>query len=688
MGNEIESGYTDKEAARTRAQFLREELHRHNRLYYLADNPEISDAAYDRLFRELQAIEAAFPDLCTPDSPTARVGAPPAGELEVVSRSIPMLSMNNAFSEEEITEFDRRIKRHLQTEDDLRYMVEPKLDGIAVELTYASGRLVRGTTRGDGVNGEVITANVKTITTVPLRLGKRPGREWPELLEVRGEVVIGREAFARLNAARMKKNEPPFANARNAAAGSLRQLDSRITAQRPLMFFAYGVGNFSEPDTVQTQEQLLLLLAQLGLQISPLVKGGLGLAEVLQYYRELEAQRPELSYDIDGMVVKVYSLRLQKELGATSRSPRWAIAYKFPAEQETTRLESIEVQVGRTGALTPVARLRPVSIGGVTVSKATLHNEDEIRRKDIRIGDTVLVQRAGDVIPEVVKSVPAQRTGTETIFQMTDTCPSCGTAVVRMEGEAVTRCVNAACPAQVKERIKHFASKGAFDIDGLGDKLVEQLINAGMVSRFGDLFRLDRDRLAAMERMGPKSADNLLAAAEKSKTVDFAAFLYALGIRYVGEHVARLLAGHYGDVRQLAAADITELSQIDGVGPVVAQSLRSFFANPQNREIITDLERCGVRIVYGEQTRSAEGPLAGKTFVLTGSLETLTRSQAKDRIEAAGGKVIGSVSSRTDYVVAGSAAGSKLDKARQLGVTILDENQLAQMINSSGSAVD
>ncbi|MBU0986582.1 MAG: NAD-dependent DNA ligase LigA, partial [Proteobacteria bacterium] len=505
-------------AVSQRADDLRRTLHRHNYRYYVLNDPEVSDAQYDRLMQELIALEAAYPDLKHPDSPTSRVGAPPLSSFETVAHTIPMLSLDNGFSDNDVFEFDRRIKKLLNTEHEIVYTAEPKLDGVAVELVYENGRLITASTRGDGINGEVITPNVRTIRSVPLILEEHETIRIPSRLEVRGEVFISREGFKRLNAERLDQDLPLFANPRNAAAGSLRQLDSRITAQRPLEIFFYGVGTVTGP-VMASHWEILQFSKALGFRINPHIKPKIFIQKVIEYYRELSQRRFLLPYDIDGMVIKVDSLQSQQLLGATSRSPRWALAYKFEALQETTRVTNIEVQVGRTGALTPVAHLVPVNIGGAMVGRATLHNEDEIERKDIRIGDTVLVQRAGDVIPEIVKVITSKRSGIDTVFKMPSKCPVCNAAVLRAADEAVSRCLNTACPAQVKERIKHFASKGAFDIDGLGDKLIEQMVNKGILKSYADIFNLDHDGLKQLERMGSKSAENIMAAVAKSKRV-------------------------------------------------------------------------------------------------------------------------------------------------------------------------
>jgi len=657
---------------------LRNALHRHNYRYYVLDDPEVSDAAYDRMMQELIALEQTYPELAIPDSPSARVGASPLDKFDTISHTIPMLSLDNGFNDEDIIAFDERVRRFLKTDETILYTAEPKIDGVAVELIYESGRLKTASTRGDGFSGEVITANVKTIQSVPLVMQPQAQSVIPSRLEIRGEVFIGIEAFKKLNQERIDQELAPFANPRNAAAGSLRQLDSKITAQRPLEIFFYGVG-IVEDVIFESHWRMLQTLMRLGFRINPLIRPRVKIHEVLDYYKRLREKRHQLHYDMDGMVIKVDSISLQRQLGATTRSPRWAIAYKFEAVQETTLLETIEVQVGRTGVLTPVAHLKPVNVGGVMVSRATLHNEDEIEKKDIRIGDTVLVQRAGDVIPEVVKVFASNRDGSQIKFQMPKTCPVCGSPVMRIKGEAATRCFNTSCSAQVKERIKHFASKGAFDIDGLGDKLVDQLVDRDVLQSYADLFKLDEETLANLERMGPKSARNLTNAVESSKTVTFARFLYALGIRHVGEHVAALLANHFNSVEDLVRCAREDLESIEGIGPTVAESIVGFFAQKKNLKTIKRILKSGVQIEAG--TPRAAEVLDGKAFVLTGTLAGLTRRQAKEMIEAAGGKVSGSVSRNTDYVVAGASAGSKLDKAQQLGIKIIDEETLKDMLS-------
>jgi len=656
---------------------LREALHHHNYRYHVLDDPEVSDAEYDRLMQALIRLEQAYPQLSRTDSPAVRVGAPPLTKFETLTHTIAMLSLDNAFNDDDILEFDRRVKRNLGTDSEIGYTAEPKMDGVAVELVYENGKLAAAATRGDGVTGELVTANVSTIGAVPLVMQSDNGKDFPSRLEVRGEVFIGIDAFKRLNQQRVEQDLPPFANPRNAAAGSLRQLDSKITAGRPLDIFSYGVGMVADY-VFDSHWELLQSLKHWGFKINPLIQPRISVAEILQFYRQLSETRHQLPYDIDGMVIKVDSLELQRQLGTTTRSPRWAIAYKFAALQETTVLKNIEVQVGRTGALTPVAHLAPVSVGGVIVSRATLHNEDEIEKKDIRIGDTVLVQRAGDVIPEVVKVISSKRSGAEKKFSMPVACPVCGSPVVRTEGEAAVRCINASCLAQVKERIKHFASKAAFDIDGLGDKLVEQLVDKQVVSSYAGLFKLDAESLAALDRMGAKSAENLVNAIESSKQISFARFLFALGIRHVGEHIAVLLAGQFDSLEQLTHCSEAQLTAIEGVGPVVAKSIAIFFRQTKNLAAVHRILNSGVQILFEAPAKTDD--LAGKTFVLTGALETMTRRQAKEMVAAAGGKVSSAVSRNTNFVVVGESPGSKLAKAQDLGIEILDEAAFKKLL--------
>ena len=657
---------------------LRKALHRHNYRYYVLDDPDISDAEYDRMMQALKQLEEDHPELASPDSPTARVGAPPLEKFESVAHTIPMLSLDNGFTDDDILDFDKRVRRNLGARDEILYTAEPKMDGVAVELVYENGVLATASTRGDGLIGEGITSNVKTIKTVPLVMQAGGALGVPARLEVRGEVFIGLEAFKTFNQERIDQELPPFANPRNAAAGSLRQLDSKITATRPLEIFFYGVG-VVEGIEFESHGQLLESLAKWGFRVNPLIRSAVTITSVLDFYRELGENRHQLAYDIDGVVIKVDQIALQQRLGATSRSPRWAIAYKFKAIQETTTVEAIEVQVGRTGALTPVAHLKPVNVGGVTVSRATLHNQDEIQKKDVRIGDRVLVQRAGDVIPEIVKVIASARDGSETQFEMPAQCPVCDSAVVRMAGEAATRCINSGCSAQVKERIKHFASKAAFDIDGFGSKLVDQLVDKKLLSSFADIFKIDEKTLSELERMGAKSAANLVNAIEHSKSIPFARFLYALGIRHVGEHVAALLADHFDDLEALVNSSREELEALDGIGPIVAESIVNYFKQDGNRHIIDQIFDSGITLETAGRARTNE--LNGQVFVLTGSLKKYSRSQAKALIEAAGGRVSGSVSGKTDYVVAGESPGSKLDQAKNFGIKVIDEAALEEMLD-------
>jgi len=665
-------------AAAVRAKALRAAIEEANHRYYVLDAPTISDAEYDRLFRELQDLEAQHPELATPDSPTLRVGAAPLEAFGTVRHRVPMLSLNNAFKDEEVEAFDRRVREGLGA-GPVEYACEPKFDGLAISLVYDRGVFAQGATRGDGYEGEDVTANLRTVKSIPLRLRTAHA---PRLLEARGEVIIYRRDFERLNARQREQGAKEFANPRNAAAGGLRQLDSRITASRPLRFFAYGLGETEGLHDAQTQSGVLELLDELGLPVCAERRTVQGVEGLLVYYRELAAKRAGLPYDVDGVVYKVNRLADQERLGFVARAPRFAVAHKFPAEEATTRLIAIEVQVGRTGAITPVARLEPVFVGGVTVTNATLHNEDELHRKDIRVGDTVVVRRAGDVIPEVVRAVPGSRKPHAPLFHVPARCPVCGSAVVRLPDEAVARCTGGLfCPAQRKQALLHFASRRALDIEGLGEKLVDQLVDAGMVKTPADLYALDPAGLAALERMGEKSAQNVLAALERSKRTTLARFIYALGIRSVGEATARDLARHFGALDPLVAADEAALQEVEDVGPVVAMSIRRFFAEKHNRDVIDALRRHGVRWEEGKARPAAPaGRLAGKTFVLTGTLPDMTRDEAAALITSHGGKVAGSVSKKTDYVVAGADAGSKLAKAQTLGIAVLDEDGLSKLL--------
>ncbi len=657
---------------------LREKLHRHNYLYYIKDDPEISDSEYDGMMQELIELEKSYPDLSSPDSPSMRVGAPALSTFATTEHTIPMLSLDNGFNDGDILGFDKRIKKNLDTGNEILYTAEPKLDGVAVELVYENGRLTKASTRGDGTRGELITENIRTIRSVPLRLQCSEKIKPPALLEVRGEVFMGHEGFRELNRHQLAKNLNLFANPRNAAAGSLRQLDSGITAQRPLEIFFYGIGRITDI-LPETHSEVLRILQKLGFRINPLIKSGLTIKAAIAYYRKLAEKRESLPYDIDGVVIKVDSLALQKALGSTSRSPKWAIAYKFKAVQETTRIVAIEVQVGRTGVLTPVAILAPVNIAGVTISRATLHNEDEIKRKDIKIGDTVLVQRAGDVIPEIVKVITSKRTGAEKNFLPPSRCPACGAEVTREQNAAAVRCLNTDCPAQVKERIKHFASRAAFDIEGLGDKLIAQLVEKKICNSCADIFDLNMEKLKDLDRMGELSAENILKAIEKRKKIPFSGFIYALGIRNVGTHMASILANHYKSFDQLANAPLDRLELIEGIGPVAAENIFNYFRQTENLNMINRIFESGVNIIYNNSAKQ-QGALSGRSFVITGALERWTRTEVKKIIESAGGRVTGSLSRKTDYLLAGKSAGSKLDRAKTLGIEIIDEDRLKSML--------
>lgn len=667
----------DREEAARELERLRCDIEHHNYLYYVRDAPEISDAEYDRLFRRLVEIEAAFPDLVTPDSPSRRVGAPPADEFRPVPHRVPMLSLQNAMDEGEMRDFEARLHRFLGRDDPLDYVIEPKFDGLSAELVYEDGVLVVGATRGDGFTGEDVTANLRTVRTIPLRL-RDDRRPVPRLIEVRGEVILPVARFEDMNRERESRGEPAFANPRNAAAGSVRQLDPTITAGRPLEFFAYTVGA-SESFAFEGQWELLQALRDFGFKVTDLARRVTGMDAVLAEYRRLLALRDDLPFEVDGTVVKVDRVALQRELGEVSRSPRWAIAFKFPPRREVTRVERIVVQVGRTGVLTPVAVLEPVRVGGVTVRRATLHNEDEVARKGVMEGDHVTVQRAGDVIPEVVEVLVERRDGTERPFMMPARCPACGGPVVREEGEAARRCVSSSCPAQRKEHITHFASKRAMDIEHLGDKLTDQLVDKGLVRDVADLYSLRLDQVAALDRMAEKSAQNLLDAIEKSRSRPLAAVLFALGIRQVGEALARDLAAHFGSIEALMDASEEDLMAVEGVGPVVARGIRDYFANPANRDLIRRLREAGVRMEHTAPRDEADPRFAGKTFVFTGTLASMTRERAQALVLARGGKAASSVSRKTDYVVAGADAGSKLAKARDLGITVLTEAEFLAM---------
>jgi DNA ligase (NAD+) len=669
----------DRGEAERQIEQLRQQLHHHNYRYHVLDDPEITDAEYDQLMRRLQELEGAFPDLVRPDSPTQRVGAAPLEAFGTVLHSLPMLSLDNAFSAGEVRNFDERIRRHLGLSGAVEYVAEPKIDGLAVELVYEDGLFIQGSTRGDGVRGEEITQNLRTIKSLPLRLIAAHG-PMPQRLEVRGEVYMTKRDFQRLNARREEEGEPTFANPRNASAGSLRQLDPRITAGRPLQIFCYGIGRVAGV-TFQSHWDVLQSLSRWGFKINTHCERCQGIEAVLTYYERLRERREDLPYEIDGVVLKVNPRELQEALGARSRSPRWALAYKFEPKQAVTRVKEITVQVGRTGALTPVALLEPVRVAGVEVSRASLHNPDEVARKDVRAGDWVLVQRAGDVIPEIVEVLKERRTGGEKPFEMPTRCPICGSAVVRLEDEVVPRCVGLSCPAKLKESIVHFASKRGMDIEGLGDKTVDQLVERGLVKDIGDLYFLTKADWLKLDRLADKSASNLIAGIERSKQTTFPRFLYALGIRHVGEHVADILARQYPGWQALQQAAYEELQGIHEIGPRIAQSLVAFFQDAGNQAVLEKLHRGGVRATALERTVTDQS-MRGKTLVFTGELQSYTRAAAKSLVEARGGRVTASVSRSTSYVVAGVDAGSKLDQARKLGVPVLTEDEFIALLSS------
>ncbi|MBB3256553.1 DNA ligase (NAD+) [Paraburkholderia bannensis] len=669
-------------SATERAAWLRAELERANHAYYVLDQPDLPDAEYDKLFRELQQIESAHPDLITPDSPTQRVGGEASAGFEPVVHDVPMLSLNNGFADEDIAAFDKRVHETLGKAegDQVDYACELKFDGLAISLRYVDGVFVQASTRGDGTTGENVTENVRTIRSLPLRL---KGKRVPKVLDVRGEVLMFRRDFARMNERQREAGQKEFANPRNAAAGSLRQLDSKITAQRPLSFFAYGIGVLEGEPMPATHAELLDWYAEMGLPVNSeraVVKGAQGL---LEFFRAVGEKRESLPYDIDGVVYKVNRRDEQDALGFVSRAPRFALAHKFPAQEALTKLLAIDVQVGRTGAITPVARLEPVFVGGATVTNATLHNEDEVRRKDIRIGDTVIVRRAGDVIPEVVSALLERRPEDAREFVMPTECPVCGSRIERLPDEAIARCTGGLfCPAQRKQALWHFAQRRALDIDGLGEKIIDQLVEQNLVRTPADLFNLGFATLAQLDRMADKSAQNLLDSLEKAKSTTLARFIYALGIRQVGESTAKDLARYFGSLDPIMDASIEQLLEVKDVGPIVAESIHQFFAEEHNRTVIEQLRAPGkVTWVEGPPAPKAPvGVLAGKTVVLTGTLPTLTRDAAKEMLEAAGAKVAGSVSKKTDYVVAGADAGSKLAKAEELGLPVLDEEGLHKLL--------
>ena len=655
---------------------LREQINYHNHRYYVLDSPEISDAEYDRLFDQLTELEKKYPELITPDSPTQRVGAAPLDEFKTVRHSLPMLSLNKATSEAEFSDFHRRVLELSEAkEKKVKYTVEPKFDGLAVELVYRRGTFAVGSTRGDGIVGEDVSQNLKTIKSIPLRL---LGKNLPDLIEVRGEVIMNKDDFERLNKQRERSDEPPFANPRNAAAGSVRQLDSKITSSRPLNMFAYGIGRV-EGKRLSNHWDSIRYLKDLGFKISQYVELCDSVDQVKSYYDKLEEKRNNLPYEIDGMVIKVNDFDLQRDIGELSRSPRWAVAWKFPPQQETTKVKNIIVSVGRTGALTPVALLEPVRVGGVEVSRATLHNEDEVKKKDVRIGDTVVIQRAGDVIPEVVMVVESKRTGKEKKFAMPDNCPVCGSKVERPEGEAIHRCTGIACPAQIKENLAHFVSKGAMDMDGLGYKFLEQMVDKKLIRDQADLYFLKKKDVMKMDRMGDKLAENILIAIDKSRNPSLTNLIYALGIRNVGYHLASVLAKNFKSIDNLAKQSVEDLAEVYEIGPIVAESIYNFFHNTKNLKILNELKKGGVKFPK-EKVETKETPFSGKTFVLTGGLDSFTRDEARKIIEDLGGRVSSSVSKKTDFVVVGKDPGSKYDNALKLGVKTINEEEFKKLM--------
>ena len=663
---------------RQRVDRLRAEIERHNYLYHVLDDPEVPDAAYDRLMAELRALEQQYPELVVPESPTQRVGGSPVPEFSEVRHHLPMLSLDNAFVREDVEAFDRRVRERLGTDEQIGYTCEPKLDGLAVSLTYRAGLLALGATRGDGTIGEDVTHNIRTIPTVPLRLG---GHGWPDLLEVRGEVFMSSAGFDEMNRRAIEKGEKIFVNPRNAAAGSLRQLDPRLTALRPLEVYFYGSGKVEGKALPGLHSEILEVLSGWGLRTSPEARVVTGLEGLLGYYEDIGQRRSSLRYQIDGVVYKVDSIEQQRRLGFVARAPRWAIAHKFPADEEMTTVRAIEWQVGRTGALTPVARLEPVFVGGVTVSNATLHNIDELKRKDVRVGDTIVIRRAGDVIPEVVRVIVEKRPAKSSSVRLPQKCPVCGSPVEREEGAAVARCTGAlTCPAQLKESLRHFASRRALDIEGLGSKLIDQMVDSGLVRNPGDLFRLTAGQLANLDRMGERSAANLVESFEHSKQTTFARFLHALGIRDVGEATAEALARHFGTLDSLRGSSMEEIEEVPDIGPITARHVHAFFAEPRNARVIDALIQHKVRWPAAQRPSAGNSPLSGKTVVLTGKLSTMSRDEAGDYVRELGGKVASSVSKNTDYVVVGDDAGSKLKKATQLGVKVLEEDEFLKLI--------
>ena len=660
-----------------RLDSLREEINTHNYSYYVLDNPEVPDSEYDRLLRELSDIEEQYPELITPDSPTQRVGGTPLDSFSEVKHEVPMLSLGNAFSDQDMSDFDKRIREGVD-KDSIEYAAEPKLDGLAISLLYKDGLLERAATRGDGRTGEDVTLNIRTIDAIPLKLR---GNNFPPLIEIRGEVVMPKAGFEKLNQQQLEKGEKPFVNPRNAAAGSLRQLDPKITATRPLSFYSYGVGLIDGMSLPAKHSDMMANLKSWGMRINPESKVVKGTKGCIEYYEYLAKKRNALPDEIDGIVYKVDDIQLQNIMGFVSRAPRWAIARKFPAQEEMTTLLDIDIQVGRTGALTPVARLYPVFVGGVTVSNATLHNQDEIDRLDIRKGDTVIVRRAGDVIPQIVSVVKSKRKGKPRRFHLPEKCPICHSEAVRFDDEAVTYCTGGLfCEAQRKEAIKHFASRRAMNIDGLGDRLVEQLVDEGLIHTIADLYHLDVERLSKLDRMAEKSAKNLVASLEKSKTTTLARFVFSLGIHSIGETTAQTLANHFSTLENIINASEIKLLEVPDVGPIVAENLLTFFKQKHNLDVVEQLVAVGINWPKIKKKSMDEQPLVGKTFVVTGTLETMGRNDAKSALQELGAKVAGSVSKKTDYVVVGENAGSKATKAADLGIPILDEKALIKLL--------
>ena len=658
-----------------RVSELRKIIEKHNYYYYTLDSPRISDGEFDKLFKELQSLEQKNPEIITSDSPTQKIGSKPLKEFKSIKHSIPMLSLDNAMGKNDIIAFDERIKKWLKTKDNIEYVAEPKLDGIGIEVTYKNGILVSGSTRGDGIIGEDITENIKTIRNLPLKIY---GNSFPKLLEVRGEVFIKTDDFKTLNKTRLGQDESIFANPRNAAAGSLRQLDSKITHSRPLSIFLYDSGKVDGYD-FQTHKEFINKLIDFGLPVNPLIKKISGVDNLIDYHSKMEMDRNKLPYEIDGTVFKVNKIKLREVLGARSRSPRWALAGKFKAQQATTKILDILVQVGRTGVLTPVAKLKPVHVGGVTVTNATLHNQDEIVRKNIRVGDTVFIERAGDVIPKVVKVIKEKRPNISKKFIMPSLCPSCNNRILKINEETMIRCINVSCPAQIKGRVKHFASKSAMNIDGLGEKIISQLVEKKLIKNISDLYSLKESSLAVLDRLGPKSAKNIISSIQKSKTSNFPRFIYALGIRNVGENAARALYEKFGnDINRLRTTSIEVLENIDDIGPIMAKAIFQFFKSKNNQEMITKCFEKGLVLFENEIKKGTS--LVGNTFVITGKLKTLSRSEAKKTIENLGGHVKSSVSNKTNYLIRGFEPGTKLKKASKVGVKILSEEEFLYML--------